>query len=117
MQPTIRNLEAHWRGDTWGGFTVSATKINGVALTSNVTAIHCMFRQRNNPNKVYHLYNSAGITITDAAKGAYRIDPQIINFDASLYDYDIELTLANGAKYTGVAGTWTIKQDYTYGYH
>lgn len=116
MHPTLKNIEDHWRGDTWGGLSVTSTKINGAALPSAITAIHCMFRMRNNPAKVYHMYDGAGITIQDSSAGSYRLDPQVINFDAGLYDYDIELTLENGFVCTALYGTWKIKQDYTYGY-
>ena len=116
MLPEIRNIEDHWRGTHWGGIPITSTLINGAALASNLTAVHCVFRMRNNPNKMYHLYNGAGITITDAATGAYRFDPQFINFDAGLYDFDVKITLANGNVYPAISGIWIIKQDYSYGY-
>ena len=116
MLPEIRNIEDHWRGTLWGGLTITSTLINGTALTSNLTAVHCVFRKRNQPTVMYHLYNGAGITITDAATGAYRFDPQKIDFDAALYDFDVKITLANGNIYPAFSGIWIIKQDYSYGY-
>lgn len=116
MLPEIRNIEDHWRGTLWGGLTITATLINGVAPSTTLTAVHCVFRMRNNPNKYYHIYNGAGITITDAATWAYRIDPQVINFDAALYDFDVKLTDSLGNIYPAISGVWRIKQDYSYGY-
>ena len=56
---------------------------------------------------------SAGITITTAASGLFRINKQIINIDAANYIYDIELIKADGTVKTYISGSFSITNDVT----
>ena len=56
---------------------------------------------------------SAGITITNAATGSFRINKQIINIDAFNYIYDIELIKADGTIKTYISGNFSITNDVT----
>jgi hypothetical protein len=54
----------------------------------------------------------AGITITDAANGLFRINQQIINIPAFNYIYDIEFDF-DGIVKTYISGNFLIKNDVT----
>jgi hypothetical protein len=56
---------------------------------------------------------SAGITITNAASGLFRINKQIINIDANNYIYDIELIKADGTIKTYISGNFYVTNDVT----
>lgn len=56
---------------------------------------------------------SAGITITDASAGKFKINSVIINLEANVYLYDIEITFASGEVRTWVSGQFTILNDIT----
>jgi hypothetical protein len=56
---------------------------------------------------------SAGITITTAASGLFRINKQIINIDANNYIYDIELIKADGTVKTYISGNFYVTNDVT----
>jgi hypothetical protein len=57
--------------------------------------------------------SSAGITITDASAGKFKINSVIINLEANVYLYDIEITFASGEVRTWVSGQFTILNDIT----
>ena len=57
--------------------------------------------------------SSAGITITDATAGKFKINSVIINLEANVYLYDIEITFASGEVRTWVSGQFTILNDIT----
>lgn len=54
----------------------------------------------------------AGITITDAVNGLFRINQQIINIPAFNYIYDIEFDF-DGVVKTYISGNFLIKNDVT----
>ena len=56
---------------------------------------------------------SAGITITNAATGLFKINRQIINIDAYNYIYDIELIKADGTIKTYISGNFYVTNDVT----
>jgi hypothetical protein len=56
---------------------------------------------------------SAGITITNATTGLFRINKQIINIDANNYIYDIELIKADGTIKTYISGNFYVTNDVT----
>jgi hypothetical protein len=107
------NFPDHVKGDTFDGvlFTV---KVNTVAL--DLTSAHIDMDLRLEPLGIVAktFSEGAGITITDASNGKFRIDSQIIDISAGLYYYDIEITLSNGVVKTYVGGRWKILQDVTY---
>ena len=55
---------------------------------------------------------NAGITITDAANGLFRINQQIIDIPAFNYIYDIEFNF-DGVVKTYISGNFLIKNDVT----
>jgi hypothetical protein len=56
---------------------------------------------------------SAGITITNASGGLFKINRQIINIEAGNYIYDIELIKADGTVKTYISGNFVITNDVT----
>jgi hypothetical protein len=56
---------------------------------------------------------SAGITITNAAGGLFKINQQIINIPEFNYIYDIQITFADGTVKTWVEGNFVVKCDIT----
>jgi hypothetical protein len=55
---------------------------------------------------------SAGITITDAPNGLFKINKQIIDIPAFNYIYDIEFDF-DGVVKTYISGNFVIKNDVT----
>lgn len=56
---------------------------------------------------------SAGITITNAANGLFKINKQIINIDPFNYVYDIEITFGSGVVKTYISGFFLVTPDIT----
>jgi hypothetical protein len=56
---------------------------------------------------------SAGITITNAANGLFKINEQIIDICAFNYIYDIEIEFGDGTVKTYISGNFLIKNDVT----
>ena len=56
---------------------------------------------------------NAGITITDAESGLFKINKQIIDAPAYNYIYDIEIHFGDGDVKTWVSGNFLIKNDVT----
>jgi len=56
---------------------------------------------------------SAGITITNAGNGLFKINKQVIDIDAHNYIYDIELDKADGTIKTYISGNFYITNDVT----
>lgn len=57
--------------------------------------------------------SSAGITITNAATGQFKINSQIIDIEVYNYVYDIQITLASGVVKTYVQGGFNITNEVT----
>jgi archaellin len=57
---------------------------------------------------VISLSEGAGLTITNAAAGQFKVDSQIISAAPGNYDYFIKFKLATGAVKTYISGKWTI---------
>jgi hypothetical protein len=56
---------------------------------------------------------SAGITITNASNGLFKINQQIIDICAFNYLYDIEIEFGDGTVKTYISGNFLIKNDVT----
>lgn len=57
--------------------------------------------------------DNAGLTITNAANGLFKINKQIINICAYNYLYDIEIEFGDGTVKTYISGNFVIKNDVT----
>lgn len=57
--------------------------------------------------------SSAGITITNASEGRFKINSQIIDIEVYNYVYDIQITLSSGVVKTYVQGGFNITNEVT----
>jgi hypothetical protein len=57
--------------------------------------------------------SSAGITITDAVNGQFKINEQIITIPTCNYEYDIQITLASGEVDYYVGGLFQVVKTIT----
>ena len=57
--------------------------------------------------------DSSGITITNAANGAFKINKTIIELESFSYKYDIQITLSNGEVKTWIEGIFNVLNDVT----
>jgi len=104
----------HIKGDTFEAVNF-AMILNSVVL--NLTGCTLRMQLRKEYGGVIFLsltsVASAGITITNAATGLFKINRQIINIDAANYIYDIELIKADGIVKTYISGNFSITNDVT----
>lgn len=105
----------HIKGDTFDEVAFEI-KINDVAV--NLTGAVIKMQLRKTPNDTTAALSltsvsSAGITITDAALGQFKINKQIIDIEVFNYSYDIQFTFSGGDVKTYVYGTFNITPEIT----
>ena len=104
----------HIKGDSFEAVNF-ALLVNTVAL--NLTGCTLRMQLRKEYGGIVYLsltsVASAGITITNATTGLFRINKQIINIDANTYIYDIELIKADGTVKTYISGNFYVTNDVT----
>jgi hypothetical protein len=104
----------HIKGDTFEAVNFQML-VNSVAL--NLTGCTLRMQLRKEYGGVIFLsltsVASAGITITNAASGLFKINRQIINLYSANYIYDIELDKADGSVKTYISGNFSITNDVT----
>ncbi len=104
----------HIKGDTFEAVNF-AMILNSAVL--NLTGCTLRMQLRKEYSGIVYLsltsVASAGITITNAAGGLFRINKQIINIDANNYIYDIELIKADGTVKTYISGNFYVTNDVT----
>ena len=89
-------------------------KINDVEVDLTDTVIRMQLRKEYGGVVGLSLTSvgSAGITITDAVNGLFKINTQIINIPAFNYIYDIEFNFDGEVK-TYISGNFLIRNDVT----
>lgn len=105
----------HKKGDTFDEVPFEL-KVNTVVVNLTGAVIKMQLRKWDNlTNAALSLtsVSSAGITITDATAGKFKINSQIIDIDPYTYVYDIQITLSSGVVRTYVSGTFNIENDIT----
>ena len=104
----------HIKGDTFELVNFQML-VNSVAL--NLTGCTLRMQLRKEYGGIVYLsltsVASAGITITTAASGLFKINKQIIDIDANNYIYDIELIKADGTVKTYISGNFYVTNDVT----
>jgi hypothetical protein len=105
----------HTKGDTFneGAFEV---KKNGTAIDLTGATIRMQLRKQYEdvtPALSLTSASSAGITITNAASGLFKINAQIINIEVFNYVYDIQFTLSTGEVKTYVKGGFNVTPEVT----
>lgn len=104
---------SHIKGDTFEAVNFEI-KIDNVVVNLTNTIIRMQLRKEYGGVVALSLTSiaNAGITITNAANGLFKINEQIINIDASNYIYDIQFDF-NGVVKTYISGDFLIKNDVT----
>jgi hypothetical protein len=105
----------HTKGDT---FSLVAFRIKKNGTDINLTGATIRMQLRKNYEDVSAALSltsvsSAGITITDAATGQFKINTQIINIEVYNYVYDIEIALSSGEVKTYIKGGFNVTPEVT----
>jgi hypothetical protein len=105
---------SHIQGDTFEAVNFEVKKNNiAVNLTGAVIKMQLKKECGGVPILSFTSVASAGLTITSAANGLFKINKQIINIPEYNYSYDIEITFADGTVKTWVEGNFVVKCDIT----
>lgn len=101
--------------DTLNAITFNVT-VDAVPLDLTGAVITMQARATRDTEPVLALTSvlSAGITITNAVSGQFKINKQILTVSPGIYLYDIQFLMANGDVHTYVSGTLTLIGDITH---
>jgi hypothetical protein len=104
----------HIKGDTFEEVPFAIVK-NNVVLSLTGAVIRMQLRAECGGLIDFNLTSvaSAGITITNAAGGLFKINKQIINIASGMYEYDLQITFADGSVKTWLSGNFLIECDIT----
>ena len=105
----------HIKGDTFDEVDFQL-KINDTAVNLTGATIKMQLRKNYSDTSAalsLTSVSSAGITITDAETGQFKINSQIIDIEVYNYVYDIQITLASGVVKTYVQGGFNITNEVT----
>ena len=104
----------HIKGDTFDQVNFQI-KVNDVALNLTGFVIRMQLRKEYGGViiKSFTTVSNAGLTITDAVNGLFKINRQIIDIPAFSYIYDIELDYPDGTVKTYINGNFAIVNDVT----
>ena len=105
----------HIKGDTFDEVAFQL-KINDAAVNLTGATIKMQLRKNYTDTSAalsLTSVSSAGITITDAETGQFKINSQIIDIEVYNYVYDIQITLASGVVKTYVQGGFNITNEVT----
>ena len=104
----------HIKGDTFEAVNFALIK-NSVVLSLTGAVIKMQLRSECGGLIALSLtsVSSAGITITNAAGGLFKINKQIINIASGNYLYDLEIVFSDGSVKTWLSGEFLIECDIT----
>ena len=104
----------HIKGDTFEAVNFAVVK-NAVALNLTGATIKMQLKKECGgiPILSFTTVASAGLTLTNAVGGLFKINKQIINIAEFNYVYDIEITFGNGDVKTWIDGDFIVKCDIT----
>ena len=105
----------HTKGDTFNEVAFEVKK-NGTALNLTGATIKMQLRKDYNdvtPTLSLTSVSNAGLTITNATSGHFKINEQIINIEVFNYVYDIQFTLSSGEVKTYVKGGFNVTPEVT----
>lgn len=102
------------KGDTFEQVSFEV-KVNDVAVDLTGAVIKMQLRKEYGGVIGLSLTSvaNAGITITNAALGSFKINQQVINIPPYNYLYDIEIHFADGTVKTWISGNFQILNDVT----
>ena len=108
-QPQILTLSAVYEGTTWEGInSVTLQQPAGTPMNLTNAQLRMIWRRVGENLERLNLVVGAGIQITNAAGGVFRVIPQILPLTAGCYYWEIILTQANGSIIPLFAGTQEI---------
>jgi hypothetical protein len=105
----------HIKGDTFDEVAFEL-KINNTAVNLTGAVIRMQLRKTASDSTAalsLTSASSAGITITNASAGQFKINKQIIDIEVFNYSYDIQFTFSGGDVKTYVHGTFNITPEIT----
>lgn len=104
----------HIKGDTFDEMPFAILK-NAVAVNLTGAIIKMQLRSECGGLIALSLTSvaSAGITITNAVGGLFKINKQIINIASGNYAYDLEILFSDGTVKTWLSGEFLIECDIT----
>jgi len=102
------------RGDTFAEVPFQINK-DGIPLDLTGAIIHMQLRKSPGSTVYLNLTSvaNAGITMTSEPDGAFKINEMILNLEANVYLYDIEITFPSGEIKTWISGQFTVTNDIT----
>ena len=102
------------RGDTFAEVPFQINK-DGIPLDLTGAIIHMQLRKSPGSTVYLNLTSvaNAGITMTSEPDGAFKINEMILNLEANVYLYDIEITFPSGEVKTWISGQFTVTNDIT----
>ena len=108
-QPQILDLPAVYEGTTWEGInSVSLQQPVGTLLPLTDAQLRMVYWRVGENLERLNLVVGAGIQVTNAAGGVFKVLPQILPLTAGFYYWHIILTQANGTTIPLFAGTQEI---------
>jgi hypothetical protein len=111
MTPLIYNITPPWKhGDTVAAFGYRL-KLNGEPVDLTGATITMKFKRQGQSTISLTLTTVAGITITNAVDGLFRVDAMICPLTSGTYNYDVEVTFENNVVETWIEGAVTVTDD------
>jgi len=101
----IYNFPTHRRGDT---FTDKNIKFNFDITGADILV---QFRTNTKGSAVFEWRTGVNITVLDATNGEIVLNQTVLNPPAQRYYYDLQITFANGVRFTYLTGQMLITQD------
>jgi len=109
------NIPDQLRGDTWPGFSsIVITTGNNTPVSLSGASIKMQFREDiDSPVALELSTENSGVVIVNPVIGEFKVPPTIIDIPFGEYNYDIQVTFADGTVKTYVTGSWNIIADIT----
>lgn len=105
----------HTKGDTFNEVAFEVKK-NGTALNLTGATIKMQLRKEYSdvsPTLSLTSVSNAGLTITNATSGHFKINEQRIDIEVYNYVYDIQFSFASGEVKTYVKGGFNVTPEVT----